>query len=118
MFSVSICTCVCMLYFIYTCSAVPTVLEYMSYCFNFHSVLAGPAVTMREHLTFMDGSNFQVAQNSSNNKDNDIRVRTAAAKGDCVHCNLAFRPPWPTCMCIPYIYCVYMHVLLKGLGTN
>jgi lysophospholipid acyltransferase 1/2 len=39
-------------------TSVPTVLEYMSYCFNFHSVLAGPAVTMREHLSFMDGSNF------------------------------------------------------------
>ena len=39
-------------------SSVPAVLEYMSYCFNFHSVLAGPSVTMREHLDFMDGSNF------------------------------------------------------------
>ena len=102
-----------MLYFIYTCSAVPTVLEYMSYCFNFHSVLAGPAVTMREHLAFMDGSNFQVAQNSSNNKDNDIRVRTA---GDYVHvhCNFAFRPPWPRC--ILHVYACTLEKAGNQLG--
>ncbi|CAI8044756.1 Lysophospholipid acyltransferase 2 [Geodia barretti] len=46
-------------------TSVPSVLEYMSYCFNFHSVLVGPSVTMREHLDFMDGSNFRVASPTS-----------------------------------------------------
>ena len=36
--------------------ARPSVLEYMSYTFNFHSLLAGPTYTLREHLSFMDGS--------------------------------------------------------------
>ena len=53
-----------------THSSVPSVLEYMSYCFNFHSVLAGPAVTMREYLSFMDGSNFRVTLNTANSVGN------------------------------------------------
>ena len=57
-------------FFMYsTHSSVPSVLEYMSYCFNFHSVLAGPAVTMREHLSFMDSSNFTVTRNTTTHLD-------------------------------------------------
>ena len=57
------------------CSSVPSVLEYMSYCFNFHSVLAGPSVTMREHLAFMDGSNFSAADSTGNGQHTiDIHV--------------------------------------------
>lgn len=37
----------------------PSLLEYMSYTFNFHSLLVGPTYTLREHLGFMDGS-YQV----------------------------------------------------------
>ena len=37
----------------------PSLLEYMSYTFNFHSLLVGPTYTFREHLGFMDGS-YQV----------------------------------------------------------
>ncbi len=36
----------------------PTPLEYLSYNFNFHSFLAGPSCTIREYLSFMDGSNI------------------------------------------------------------
>jgi lysophospholipid acyltransferase 1/2 len=49
-------------------TSVPSVLEYMSYCFNFHSVLAGPSVTMREHLDFMDGSNFHSAVSTTSSQ--------------------------------------------------
>ena len=37
----------------------PSLLEYMSYTFNFHSLQVGPTCTLREHLSFMDGS-YQV----------------------------------------------------------
>lgn len=37
----------------------PSILEYFSYMFNFHSFLAGPSCTIREYLSFMDGSNLQ-----------------------------------------------------------
>ena len=37
-------------------TALPSLLEYLSYTFNFHSLLAGPTYTFREHLSFMDGS--------------------------------------------------------------
>ena len=42
-----------------SCSERPTLLEYISYTFNFHSFLAGPSITIQEHLQFMDGSNFK-----------------------------------------------------------
>ena len=32
--------------------------------FNFHSFLAGPSCTMREYLSFMDGSNLQPLVNA------------------------------------------------------
>ena len=37
-------------------TALPSLLEYLSYTFNFHSLLVGPTYTFREHLSFMDGS--------------------------------------------------------------
>ena len=42
-----------------SCSERPTLLEYISYTFNFHSFLAGPSITIQEHRQFMDGSNFK-----------------------------------------------------------
>ncbi|CAI8044754.1 Lysophospholipid acyltransferase 1 [Geodia barretti] len=53
-------------------TSVPSVLEYMSYCFNFHSVLAGPSVTMREHLDFMDGSNFHSAVSTTSSQQSSV----------------------------------------------
>jgi lysophospholipid acyltransferase 1/2 len=43
--------------------SVPSILEYFSYTFNFLSILAGPAVTMREYLDFIDGSNLRPLDN-------------------------------------------------------
>ena len=43
--------------------SVPSLLEYLSYTFNFHSILIGPGYTMREHLSFIDGSNLAPLEN-------------------------------------------------------
>ena len=49
---------------------VPSLLEYWSYNYNFHTFLAGPACTMKEYLNFVDGSNFttKTSRNGSNVK--------------------------------------------------
>ena len=46
---------------------VPSLLEYWSYNYNFHTFLAGPTCTMKEYLNFVDGSNFKATptQNDS-----------------------------------------------------
>jgi len=41
----------------------PSLLEYFTYMFNFHSILAGPSCTIKEFLTFMDGSNLTSPEN-------------------------------------------------------
>ncbi|KAL5493207.1 hypothetical protein EMCRGX_G014354 [Ephydatia muelleri] len=38
---------------------VPSLLEYWSYNYNFHTFLAGPTCTLKEYLNFVDGSNFK-----------------------------------------------------------
>ncbi|CAI8005574.1 hypothetical protein GBAR_LOCUS4308, partial [Geodia barretti] len=43
--------------------SIPSLLEYFSYNFNFHSILIGPGYTIREHLAFMDGSNLTPLDN-------------------------------------------------------
>ena len=42
----------------HTCSAVPSVLEFSSYCINFHSFLAGPPTSLQDYRDFIDGSNM------------------------------------------------------------
>jgi hypothetical protein len=61
-------------------TSVPSVLEYMSYCFNFHSVLAGPSVTMREHLDFMDGSNFHSAVSTTSSHQTTTNTSLSTEK--------------------------------------
>lgn len=41
----------------------PTLLEYLCYIFNFHSLLAGPSCTIHEFQAFMDGSNLRPMEN-------------------------------------------------------
>jgi hypothetical protein len=43
--------------------SIPSLLEYFSYAFNFHSILIGPGYTIREHLAFIDGSNLTPLDN-------------------------------------------------------
>ena len=40
----------------HTHRARPSLLQYLSYAFNFHTFLAGPISTLKDHLVFMDGS--------------------------------------------------------------
>ena len=51
--------------------ARPSLLEFLSYTFNFHSLLAGPTYTFREHLSFMDGS-YQVQASGDPAKPLDL----------------------------------------------
>lgn len=51
--------------------STPGLLQYFSYMFNFHSLLAGPSSTMKEYLAFMDGSNFQPSSDSTSTHVSD-----------------------------------------------
>ena len=41
----------------------PSLLEYFTYIFNFHSFLAGPCFSIKDFLAFMDGSNLKPLNN-------------------------------------------------------
>ncbi|XP_064382585.1 lysophospholipid acyltransferase 6-like [Halichondria panicea] len=40
----------------------PSLLEYFTYIFNFHSFLAGPSFSIKDFLAFMDGSNLKTKE--------------------------------------------------------
>lgn len=45
-------------------TTIPGTMEYFTYMFNFHSLLAGITCTMKEYLAFMDGSNLKPSTDS------------------------------------------------------
>ncbi|KAL5493215.1 hypothetical protein EMCRGX_G014362 [Ephydatia muelleri] len=51
---------------------VPSLLEYWSYNYNFHTFLAGPTCTLKEYLNFVDGSNFKTTPT----QNGDGKVKT------------------------------------------
>ena len=46
----------------------PSLLEYLGYTLNFHTLLAGPACTFKEYVAFVNGSNFQTGRDSDDCK--------------------------------------------------
>ena len=52
----------------------PSPLEYASYIFNFHSLLAGPSCTIQEYLCFMDGSNVRLKLPDNPNAYANVRL--------------------------------------------
>jgi len=52
-------------------NSCPSLLEYIGYTFNFHTLLAGPACTLKEYVAFVDGSNFK----TDSSVDSEGKVR-------------------------------------------
>eukprot|EP00731_Ephydatia_muelleri_P010972 Em0005g1558a len=63
---------------------VPSLLEYWSYNYNFHTFLAGPACTMKEYLNFVDGSNFTTK--TSNRNGSDVKYPVLGRLSEAVVC--------------------------------
>eukprot|EP00731_Ephydatia_muelleri_P010967 Em0005g1553a len=55
---------------------VPSLLEYWSYNYNFHTFLAGPTCTLKEYLNFVDGSNFKTTP--TQNGDGKTKIKPSA----------------------------------------
>ncbi|KAL5506347.1 hypothetical protein EMCRGX_G007967 [Ephydatia muelleri] len=49
----------------------PSLLEYWSYNYNFHTFLAGPTCTLKEYLNFVDGSNFKATTTQIGNRKSE-----------------------------------------------
>lgn len=55
---------------------LPTVLEYYSYLFSFHSIMVGPMVFYNDYKDFIDGSNFR------KHRRKDVSGKTEDAQSD------------------------------------
>jgi len=82
----------------------PSVLEYISYTFNFHSLLAGPSITIQEHLQFMDGSNLRTLDNPN------AYARVHYLPQSHVPYHTCLSPMFHTTLASPYTSWVYLCV--------